>query len=372
MGTDLRIAILGTRGIPNRYGGFEAFASELAPRLVQRGHRVTVYCPHDQQYREQEYLGVRLVFRPNPETILGTAGQFIYDLGCNLHSRREPFDVVLHLGYTSDSVWNRLWSPDSKHVTNMDGMEWKRAKYPPAVRAFLKKAEAWAARRSEMLIADHPVILDYLKETYETPAVFISYGATIPDRLYGPDEIPEMALHGLHSESYDLVLARMEPENNIETAIRAKLGEGGNVPLVIISNDTRYGTTLKKRYSGEKLIRFLPAVYRPGATDAIRQHARFYIHGHASGGTNPSLLEAMACGCRILAHDNPFNRGVLGADGMFYADAASLAEQLKSAGTFQKLTPTVAENLRKIRESHNWESITDQYEQALLSVAAGG
>ncbi len=371
MENKLRIAILGTRGIPNRYGGFEAFAAELAPRLVLRGHRVVVYCPHDQHYREPEYRGVRLAYRPNPEGLLGTAGQFIYDLGCNLHARREPFDVILHLGYTSDSVWNRLWSPDSMHVTNMDGMEWRRAKYPPAVRAFLKKAEAWAARRSDLLIADHPAILEYLAGTYTTPAVYISYGAAVPERFAEPGEVPELATSGLRGGCYDLVLARMEPENNIETAIRAKLSAGGDIPLAIVSNDTRYGATLKKRYSGEGLIRFLPAVYRPGAADAIRRHARFYIHGHASGGTNPSLLEAMACGCRILAHDNPFNRGVLAANSLFYTDVGSLAALLQSAGTFPKLAQTMAENLRRIRESHDWESITDQYEQALLSVAAG-
>lgn len=368
----LRIAILGTRGIPNRYGGFEAFAAELAPRLAQRGHRVTVYCPHDQPYQEPEYHGVRLVHRPNPEGILGTAGQFIYDLGCNLHSRREPFDVVLHLGYTSDSVWTRLWSPEAKHVTNMDGMEWTRAKYRPAVRAFLKKAEAWAARRSDLLIADHPVILKYLATKYATPAIYISYGAEIPEPSDEEATLPELTASGLRSGAYDLVLARMEPENKIETAIRAKLEAGGEIPLAIVSNDTGYGAILKKRYAAEPMIRFLPAVYRPGGADALRRQARFYIHGHASGGTNPSLLEAMACRCRILAHDNPFNRGVLESNGFFYADTASLATLLRTLDPDRNFTEAIAGNLERIRTSHDWEHITNQYEEALLSLVAGG
>jgi glycosyltransferase involved in cell wall biosynthesis len=356
----LRIGIIGTRGIPNRYGGFEAFAGQISPRLAEKGHEVTVYCSHDQPYTEKTLHGVNLVHRYNPESWMGTAGQFVYDLNCNLHARHQPFDVILHLGYTSDSVWTWLWSNKSRHLTNMDGMEWMRSKYTPMVRVFLKKAEKWAASQSNLLIADSKGIREYIESRYATPVRYISYGADIPSS-YNTAAMDEF---NVDPYRYDLLIARMEPENNIEMAAEAKLLEDSTVPLLIFSNKTGYGKQLGKKYQHEKRIRFQEADYRQATLNSLRHYARYYIHGHSAGGTNPSLLEAMACGCRILAHDNPFNRGVLEENAGFYRATHQLTDLLNQRWSPDKFHQQAENNLASIKNNHNWEFITNEYESA--------
>jgi glycosyltransferase involved in cell wall biosynthesis len=354
----LHIGIIGTRGIPNRYGGFEAFAEQLAPRLVDRGHQITVFCSHDQEFREPIFKGVTLDFRYNPEKRIGTPGQFIYDLNCNLKVRRDALQVVLHLGYTSDSVWHWLWRPGAVHITNMDGFEWQRSKYSKPVRKFLKRAESWAARHSHALVADSQVVLEYLQNTYNTPACYIAYGAEIPEGF----DLSRLHSFGLEAGRYDLVIARMEPENNIEMAIQAHLRAGTTKPLVIIGNETGYGDLLKSRYRNEVSVRFQPPCYDKETLHSIRHYCRYYIHGHSSGGTNPSLLEAMACGCHIIAHENPFNKEVLGGNALFYRDADTLAGIFSESADYEVIAKRSSKNLEIIRNRYSWDHITDAYE----------
>lgn len=356
--SSLYIAILGTRGIPNHYGGFEAFAEELSVRLVNRGHRVKVFCPSDQVYQDTHYKGVELDFQTDPVQTLGTAGQFIYDLNCNLQSRQDQPDIVLHLGYTSDSVWYWLWSGKSVHITNMDGMEWKREKYSAPVRRFLRLAESLAAHKSHSLVADSRAVEDYLRMHYTTPVRYISYGAVIPGG-FDPEHPADL---GVFPGKYDCLVARAEPENNLDAAIRAKLSDKTGIPLIIFSNNNFYRNELKSRYSSERLIRFEEPLYDRKKLDSIRHFARYYLHGHSAGGTNPSLLEAMACRCRIIAHDNVFNRSVLGSNAFYFNNAGQLSAllaQFPDDGFFYR---AVDNNLETISVHHSWELITDHYE----------
>ena len=134
----MKIAILGSRGIPNYYGGFEQFTEYLAQGLVLRGHDISVYSSANHPYQESEWNGVKIVHERDPEHKLGTLGQFIYDLNCILHSRKQNFDIILQLGYTSNGIWGWLLSSDHIITTNMDGLEWKRTKYSKPVQQFLK------------------------------------------------------------------------------------------------------------------------------------------------------------------------------------------------------------------------------------------
>jgi len=356
----LLIGIIGTRGIPNRYGGFEGFAEQVSGRLVRLGHQVTVYCPRDQQYHEETLNGVHLSFQYNPESLIGTTGQFFYDLNCNLHARSQPYDVILHLGYTSDSVWSRWWSSHARHLTNMDGMEWKRSKYNPAVKSFLKQAEKWAASRSTMLIADSMAILEYLESKYATHIRYISYGAEIPGS-FDPGVCMES---GLEQYAYNLMIARLEPENNIEMAVEATLRGKSPIPLLIFGNETKHGDRLKKKYRNEPMILFRKASYEDTKLNSLRHFSRYFIHGHSAGGTNPSLLEAMACECRIFAHDNPFNRNVLDDNGFYYQDTLQLAGLLDQPWSHDKYRLYTKNNLNSIRNKHNWDFITNEYESA--------
>jgi glycosyltransferase involved in cell wall biosynthesis len=360
----LSVAILGSRGIPNRYGGFEVCAEELGTRLVSRGHRVVVYTMNDHPVKDLYWQGIQRVMKPNPENIFGSFGQFIYDFHCNRHSRNEIFDIVLHLGYTSDSVWYWLWKKNTFHIVNMDGQEWKRSKYSKAVRRFLKFAERLATLRSSWLVADSKAIESYLVDKYRLPVRYIPYGAVIPQGFL-PDEVIRL---GLAPHQYDLIIARMEPENNIEMAIEAKLRSEDRIPLVIVSNDNAYKHSLVHKYEGHELIRFSEAIYDSERINSLRHFSRLYVHGHSVGGTNPSLLEAMACGCRIVSHKNHYNEHVLGEDAFYYSDQYGLTALFNDfdAGNYAGL---VTRNLDMIRQEYNWDAVADAYEKLFFDAA---
>jgi len=359
----LKIGILGTRGIPNRYGGFEQCAEYLAAGLVRKGHEVVVYNAHNHEYRQPGWNGVQLVHCYDPEHKIGTAGQFIYDLNCINDARKRNFDIVLQLGYTSSSVWHWRWPRRAKNIVNMDGLEWKRSKYSRKVQRFLKLAEGWAAKHGDVLIADSQGIQDYLQETYREPSVFIPYGAEI---FTEPDSrVPER--YNLDPYTYHLLIARMEPENNIETVIRGYLKSGSSMPLVIIGKtENAFGAYLRNTYGSRPGIRFEGGIYDAAIINNLRYYSGLYFHGHSVGGTNPSLLEAMACSALIAAHDNVFNKSILGEDAFYFSDHKDVAELIRRFADKRQHEGFLANNLGKIRRDYSWAGIVNAYEQVML------
>ena len=225
------MAILGSRGIPNQYGGFEQFAEKLSVGLAAAGVQVWVYCSHTNPCKDAIWKGVQRIRCFDPEPWLGQAGQFIYDLNCILDARRRNFDIIYQLGYTSNAVWHGLLPKHPKVVTNMDGLEWQRSKYSKPVQSFLKKAEHWAVRSSHLLVADSPAIRDYIAAKYNKLPEYIPYGADIPT-------LPDKALHaqhGLSAGEYYLVIARLQPDNNTDMIIRGFLEAGTEHPLAWLS-----------------------------------------------------------------------------------------------------------------------------------------
>ena len=241
----MKIGILGTRGIPNNYGGFEQFAEHLSVGLVQRGHDVWVYNSHNHPFTENSWHGVNIIHRYDPEDYIGIPGQFIYDFNCIVDSRKRNFDILLQLGYTSNSIWHRLLPERAKIVTNMDGLEWQRSKYSKPVKRFLKFAEKLAVKSSNYLIADSEVILNYLSKTYQVPVTFIPYGADIFESAYEDALIP----FKVNPREYFLIIARMQPDNHIEEIINGVLLSKTIMPLLIVGNcRNRYGRSLRTTY----------------------------------------------------------------------------------------------------------------------------
>ena len=265
----MKIGILGTRGIPNTYGGFEQFAQYLSVGLMRRGHSVWVYNSSNHPYREKDYHGVHIIHCSDWENRIGTAGQFVYDYNCLMDARKREFDVLLQLGYTSNSIFHSIWPGKALNVVNMDGLEWKRTKYSRMVQKFLLHAERWAARHGHVLVADNLGIRDYIEKKYRRPATYIPYGADIPDSY----ETGHLGRWGLKPGGYFLLVARMEPENNIELIIRAWLATGKRKPLVLIGDaGNGFGSYLRKTYRDEKLL-FAGAIYEPGTINALRHYS---------------------------------------------------------------------------------------------------
>lgn len=362
-GTALKIGILGTRGIPNRYGGFEECAEKLALGLVLKGHQVTVYNSSHHEYQGSVWNGVRIIHCKDPEDKLGTAGQFLYDLACINDARKRGFDIVLQLGYTSSSVWWWRWPKDAVNLVNMDGLEWKRSKYSGKVQTFLKRAEAWAAKHGDGLIADSVGIQQYLQEMYGLPSTFIPYGAA----LYEHPDANVLSRYELTMSAYHLVIARLEPENNIETVIQGYIQSEDERPLVIIGNTgNAFGTRMRELYGNHKGIRFLGAIYDAAVINALRYYAHLYYHGHSVGGTNPSLLEAMACRARIVAHQNVFNAAILVDEAFYFSQMEDIAVIIRKAGPKEQQLNWLEANVQKIKAQYNWPAVVDAYEKVML------
>ena len=356
----MKVAILGTRGIPNSYGGFEQFAQYLSFGLVQEGFDVTVYNSHCHPYKESNWNDVKIVHSYDPENKIGTIGQFIYDLNCILDCRKKNFDIVLQLGYTSSSVWFRLLDRNKCVVTtNMDGLEWKRSKYTKHVQQFLKFAEKLAVKHSHHLIADSGAIKKYLKSKYNADSTFIPYGANV---FNDPDE-GVLKEYGLSPFAYDVLVARLEPENSIEIILEGFLKSSSKRTFVVIGNNgTKYGDYLKNKFSKFQNINFWGSIYDINKLNNIRYYSCLYFHGHTVGGTNPSLLEAMASHALICAHDNVFNNSILKDDGYYFktpVDVAQILEKLNKTDVSDK--DKISNNIKKIESTYCWPKIVQQY-----------
>jgi glycosyltransferase involved in cell wall biosynthesis len=357
----LKIGILGCRGIPNAYGGFEQFAEQLAAGLVGNGHEVWVYNSSLHPYKKNEWQGVHIIHCKDWEDKLEAAGQFIYDFNCILDSRKRNFDILLHLGYTSNSVWHWWWPQKVINIVNMDGLEWKRTQYSKLTRAFIKKAEAWAAKHADHLIADSLGMQQYLLSAYNKQSTFIPYAANI----FTDPNPQSLNKFNLHSYQYYLAVARMEPENNIEMIIRAYINSQQNDPLIIIGKLNRFGKAWAKKYANER-IKFLGAVYDKQLLNNLRYFSKLHFHGHSVGGTNPSLLEAMACGCPIAAHNNIFNKAILGDDADFFSSEDEIAMILRTTKSENQKSSSRENNLRKINTIYSPDKIVTDYENLML------
>lgn len=366
----MKIAFVSTRGIPNNYGGFEQFAECISVGLAQRGHDVVVYSPHFHPYKSSEYKGVRIKHIYSPEKWMGSSvGSFFYDFFSLRDAlKRERFDIIYEAGYTSiipAYIWFGVKNIESPiFVTNMDGLEYKRTKFSKLVRRFVFWEEKMAVKHSRYLVADNMGIQDYYREKYGRESKFMAYGADIHENF----DVKHLEEFGVEANGYYLLVARLEPENNIVMAIEGYLRsqQKGKRPLLVVGKtDTPHGKELLKEFGGEDTVRFLGGIYDFDKLDSLRHFSYAYFHGHSVGGTNPSLLEAMAAGCFILSHDNIFNRSVLNGNALFYDSQAAVAKLLNSveASKEEHAGMFLRNNTDMIRTKYSWEHLVDQHEQ---------
>lgn len=365
----MKIAFVSTRGIPNNYGGFEQFAEYISVGLAKRGHDVTVYSPKYHPYKKDLYKGVHIKHIYSPEKWMGgSIGSFFYDFAC-LHDalKKEHFDIIYEAGYTSiipAYIWFNVKNIKYPLITtNMDGLEYKRSKFNKWIQKFIHWEEKEAVKHSRFLVADNMGIHDYYKEKYGKESKFLAYGANI----YNDYDKNYLASLGLTPNEYYLLVARIEPENNLHMAIEGYKNskEYGKKPLVIIGKTTtKHAKELIEEYGNDPYIRFVGGIYDFSKLNSIRHYSYAYFHGHSVGGTNPSLLEAMAAGCFILAHDNIFNRAVLGQNAKYYSSSKEVASLLNNIADVanKNREAFIGNNLEVIRSEYSWEHLVDQHE----------
>ena len=325
--TKPKLLILGTRGIPGNYGGFETFAERLALYLNSEGWEVTVYCQCvEEKPPSENWQGINLINIPVPKN--SAFWSVIFDLKATWDSLKRP-GIKLVLGYNTAIFSLFYYLKRSTLVTNMDGMEWHRRKWNIFQKAWLFLNERCAMSFSTQLIADHPQIKTYLLNQ-GVPGSRISCIPYSSEAVRKAD-IGHISEFGLLQDQYVLVIARPEPENSILEIVTAFSRRPRGYKLVLLGkylpSENPYHKAVLNVASEE--VVFLGAIYEKASVQALRYYARLYIHGHTVGGTNPSLVEAMAVGTPVLAHFNRFNYWVAGSDSQYFYDLEDCALKLE-------------------------------------------
>jgi len=361
--TKKRLAILGSRGIPANYGGFETFAEELAKRLVQCGVEVTVYCEDSgQAAAEDQYLGINLIHVPAPR--LGPLSTILFDLKCLWRARRS-FDVVYMLGYGTSLFCfiPRIWG--TTVWINMDGIEWARSKWNRIAKMWFRIMEAVAMWTASVVIADADEIKKHLlgRHRRKPKIVVIPYGA---NKILSPPDQALLSEWQLTANNYYLVVCRLEPENHILDIVEGFISSESEITLAIVGDHetgTPYVEDLVKKSSDR--IRYLGTVFDAPKLEALRWHCRTYCHGHSVGGTNPSLLEALACGNRIVAHENDFNREVAGNCAEYFSSSDELSALIREIDADTRDEGRRDLGQRRIDDIYNWDIVAQAYADLL-------
>ena len=363
----MKIAILGTRGIPNNYGGFEQCAEYLSIGLVEKGHQVTVYSPDFHPYKSENYKGVRIIRKPGLKSFLGnSASNFIYDYLCFKDAVRKDYDIILELGLITSALSIIFCNHKNKVVvTNLDGLEWKRSKWNNLVQKITKSLEEYGVKHSDYLIADNIGIQKYILDEYNRNSEFIPYGAV---DTVAPNSSCLKEYGIIPDTDYILTVARLEPENNLEMMFNGYISSGIKNPYYVIGNHlTNYGDFLKDKYRNTG-ITFLGGIFNKHHLDNIRYYSKFYLHGHSVGGTNPALLEAMAANTFILAHDNQFNKSVVNQNAFYFNSPNALAALLNDKEIVKYKIEFARNNLNIIDEVYRWSIIVNQYESCFKRI----
>lgn len=367
----IRIAISGARGIPALYGGFETFAAELAPRLVERGFDVTVYCRarYSDSSRPARLHGVRLVYLPSigRRSLESPSAELV----CSLHALRDRPDILYVLGFRASAAYWPHHLLGRTLVFNTDGFDWQRSKWGRLARLYLRASAGLGVRLApDGLVADSRVTAGYYERVYGHRPVYLSYGAPL---LTAP--APEVVMsYGLTPGAYHLVVARVEPENHVRSIIEAYRRSGSTMPLAVVGSqnyDTPYGTAVRELRCDR--VRMLGGVYAHGHLDALYQGCFSYVHGHEVGGTNPSLVRAMGAGALVLANGVAYNREVLADAGLYWSpEAGDLTTAIRRAESDSALAARLRRRAQeRAAEHYDWETIADGY-AAYFTALAGG
>jgi glycosyltransferase involved in cell wall biosynthesis len=356
----MRIAILGTRGIPASYGGFETFAEHLSTRLVARGHDVTVYCrSHYVSPRQLEYHGVRLKVLPTIrhkyfDTVVHTLLSAIhaaprrYDAALVCNAANAPFSTILRLTGTPVAI-------------NVDGLEHKRKKWGSLGRRYYRMAEYLSTLVPNEMVTDAQVIQDYYMVRHNTQSTMIAYGGEVERRL----DRAAVKNWRVEPNRYVLYVSRLEPENNAHLVIEAFKKVRTAYRLLIVGDApyaAEYISSLKARAKGDKRIIFTGFVFGQDYR-ALQQNAYCYVHATEVGGTHPALLEAMGYGNCVLTLATPENIEVVGEAGLAYADELDLTEKLQRVLRDGSLVQSYRNRAQlRIKKYYDWDRVVDEYE----------
>jgi len=351
-----KISIIGTVGIPAKYGGFETLAEHLTKNLYNQ-FDITVYCSsksYDKKLETHNNSKLKYI-NLNANGIQSIP----YDIISILKSVKYT-DTLLILGVSGAIIlpFIKLFSK-KRIVINIDGLEWKRSKWGKGAKWFLRYSERIAVKYSDVVVTDNKFIQEYVKFEYDIDSNLIAYGADHVTKETLSDELKTM--YPFLNQKYAFKVCRIEPENNIHIILEA-FKENKYLNIVIIGNwlSSEYGINLKSRYSKMKNINLIDPIYNQKILNQIRSNCYIYIHGHSAGGTNPSLVEAMYLELPIFAYGIQYNRETTLNKAFYFNNKDELIELLKNIN--EKNIKKIAVNMRILaEENYTWSKISKQY-----------
>ena len=356
------VAIIGTAGVPGRYGGFETLAHNLVLSL-NKTYNLTVYNSkktYSKEERPSTWQGARLVYLP-----LSANGfqSIIYDAISIIHALFFA-DILIILGVSGGIFIPivRLFK-NKKVIVNIDGLEWRRDKWSKPVKEFLHFSEKMAVRFSDATVTDNAMIKRYVGRYYNTTSLQIEYGAdhVIPKKF--SDET--LQKFPFLQKDYAFSLARIEPENNVHVTLEA-FSRMPDKQLVFVGNwdVSIYGKSLKEKYSKFKNIHIIDPIYEQEPLDEIRSNCEIYIHGHSAGGTNPSLVEAMMLKLPVFSFDVNFNRATTHEQAIFFKNADDLVKKILETDE-EKLKQVASKLEIKAKQMYTWQLVVTKYHNAI-------
>ena len=359
------LRILGTRGIPAAHGGFETFAEHLALYLIEHGWRVVVYCQEDGvgPIFEDVWQGVERVHIPVVQT--GPKGTIVFDWKATKHAGQHG-DLCLTLGYNTAVFCTLLRLKGTPNLINMDGIEWSRAKWGTVAKTWFWLNDWAGCWLGNHLVADHPNIKKHLASRVRDDKItMIPYGA---DTVTSAPAAAVRAL-GLEPGRFLTLIARAEPENSVLEIVSGFSLKPRGYQLAVLGNYEPDKIAYHQKVmaaAGSEVI-FLGAIYDKDIVQALRFYSVAYIHGHQVGGTNPSLVEAMAAGNPVIAHNNPFNRWVAGDSARYFNGAEECSNRLDGILDNPEVISEIKSGiLSRQQELFTWEKVLADYETLLI------
>jgi len=357
----MKLSIVGIRGLPNNYGGFETLVEYLVEYLAN-DFDITVYCSsRDMPSKLKEYKGAKLKYIP--VTSHGGLG-ILYDSFSLLSSVRKS-DKILFLGFGGGFVMPFLRRYKAKIILNIGGLDWKRDKWSPRVKKVIKFAEKYLIKYSGNIISDNIGIQDYIKNEYNRTSTLIAYGGDQAEKINIKNS--DIMEYPFLDSKYAFIVTRIQEDNNIEMLLKAFVKQD-KVPLVMVGNwnNSNYGIKIKARYINERNLILQDAIYDRQKLDLLRSNCTIYVHGHSAGGTNPSLVEAMYLGLPVFAFASGYNEYTTFNKAKYFKNEKELVQLIRN---YEKLNlEVIGTALKEFADKHyRWSLIANEYKTAFLN-----
>jgi glycosyltransferase involved in cell wall biosynthesis len=364
----MKIAVLGGRGVPARYGGYDTLIEELSIGLVKRHNiQVLVYCRKQYyKHRVSNFHGVDLHYLPAPK--IKAIESLFHSFISTIDVLKQGVDLIYFVDPANAPFCLLLRLFNKRVIFHTNGLGWKRHKWGPLARRYYKFVEWLVSRTANALVTDNPVMKKYYIKEYEAESFYIQYGAK---SRYGVDSSVYSEL-GFTPNEYLLVVARLEPENNTDLIIQEYIKTKASMPLVIVG-DSPYNPSFmeKLRILGDSRVHFVGRVNNQPKLNALYKGAYLYIHGHGVGGTNPSLLRAMQAGAAPLVIDIPFNTAVVQNAGfVFKKEKNNLRKIIEYLVTKSSEVAKIGNKAKNhVEENFKWETVVEKHAKIILEIA---